>query len=139
MGEADKSVFQLYRSGVLDSASCGTNLDHGVLTVGYGTESGKDYWKVKNSWGATWGMNGYVLLARGKNMCGISQSASYPTGAKPSSGPGPTPSPSPSPPGPSPSPPAPGATHYGDPYVGACMSDEVNITIQGVAGAVCSP
>merc|ERR1711879_578354 len=80
--EADKSVFQLYRSGVLDSASCGTKLDHGVLIVGYGTESGKDYWKVKNSWGPTWGMEGYLLMSRGNNMCGIAQQPSYPTGAK---------------------------------------------------------
>lgn len=134
--EADKSVFQLYKSGVLDSPSCGTNLDHGVLIAGYGTESGKDYWKVKNSWGTVWGMEGYILLARGKNMCGISLSASYPTGAKPASGPSPPgPSPGPSPP----TPPSPGSTHYGDPYQGSCMSDEVNITITGVQGAVCSP
>jgi len=46
--EADKSVFQLYRQGVL-SGTCGTKLDHGVLAVGYGTLNGKDYWKVKNS------------------------------------------------------------------------------------------
>merc|ERR1719450_1372347 len=50
--EADKSVFQLYKSGVL-SQTCGTNLDHGVLVVGYGTMDGQDYWKVKNSWGAS--------------------------------------------------------------------------------------
>merc|ERR1711937_834810 len=71
--EADKSAFQLYKSGVLDSAACGKKLDHGVLAVGYGTEGGKDYWKVKNSWGATWGMEGFILLGRGNNICGISQ------------------------------------------------------------------
>jgi C1A family cysteine protease len=148
--EADKSAFQFYKSGVFDNAGCGTQLDHGVLVVGYGTMDSKDYWKVKNSWGATWGLNGYILIARGKNMCGISQSASYPTGAKkasPSPGPAPGPSPGPSPgpapgpsPGPSPGPgPAPGSTHYGDPYEASCKSDEVNITITGVGGAVCSP
>jgi C1A family cysteine protease len=80
--EADKSVFQLYKSGVLKSKQCGTTLDHGVGIVGYGTLSGTDYWKVKNSWGTTWGMDGYILIERGTNECGISQSASYPTGAK---------------------------------------------------------
>jgi C1A family cysteine protease len=79
--EADKSAFQLYRGGVLDSSACGTQLDHGVLVVGYGTD-GKDYWKVKNSWGASWGENGYIRMVRNKNMCGISQQPSYPTGAK---------------------------------------------------------
>jgi len=77
--EADKSSFQLYKSGVLDNPACGTNLDHGVLAVGYGTASGKDYWKVKNSWGTSWGMNGYVLIQRGTNKCGIASQPSYPT------------------------------------------------------------
>ena len=84
--EADKSVFQLYSGGVLTSKTCGTQLDHGVGIVGYGTLSGTEYWKVKNSWGSSWGMNGYILMERGTNECGISQSASYPTGAKPYSG-----------------------------------------------------
>jgi len=80
--EADKNAFQLYKSGVLDNAACGTNLDHGILIVGYGTDGSKDYWKVKNSWGASWGESGYLRMVRNKNQCGISQQASYPTGAK---------------------------------------------------------
>jgi C1A family cysteine protease len=69
--EADKSVFQLYKSGVLTSKQCGTQLDHGVGIVGYGSQENTDYWKVKNSWGASWGMDGYILIERGTNECGI--------------------------------------------------------------------
>lgn len=84
--EADKMVFQLYKGGVL-SGMCGAQLDHGVLVVGYGTDAtGGDYWKVKNSWGPSWGMEGYVLLKRGKGgsgECGILTQPSYPVVAKP--------------------------------------------------------
>lgn len=76
--EADTSSFQFYSSGVYDDPSCGLNLDHGVVAVGYGTENGKDYWLVRNSWGSSWGDQGYIKIARGDNRCGVSQEASYP-------------------------------------------------------------
>jgi C1A family cysteine protease len=84
--EADQNCFQFYSGGVLSDPSCGTNLDHGVLAVGYGMyQSTTPYWYVKNSWGASWGMDGYVLLAKGTGgvgECGIASEPSYPTGAK---------------------------------------------------------
>jgi len=78
--EADQACFQFYHRGVLDDASCGTNLDHGVLLVGFDTDSAssKDYWLVKNSWGKSWGDNGYIKFVRGKNQCGLTLAASYP-------------------------------------------------------------
>lgn len=79
--EADKSIFQSYKQGVITGGSCGKNLDHGVLAVGYGTTGSQTYWKVKNSWGKSWGMEGYVLLAKDTDECGIADGPpSYPTG-----------------------------------------------------------
>jgi len=75
--EADQSAFQFYSGGVF-SAACGQNLDHGVLIVGYGTLNSKPYWIVKNSWGATWGMQGYILMIQGKDECGLALAASQP-------------------------------------------------------------
>ena len=78
--EADQPVFQQYTSGIISSSDCGTSLDHAVLAVGYGTENGQDYYLVKNSWGATWGENGYVRIAAtedGEGICGIQMYASY--------------------------------------------------------------
>ena len=72
--EADKSVFQFYKSGIFESDKCGDNLDHGVLVVGYTN----DYWIVKNSWGPSWGENGYIRIKMGDNICGISNMPSYP-------------------------------------------------------------
>jgi len=79
--EADKPVFQSYGGGVLNDASCGTQLDHGVLIVGYGNEGGQDFWVVKNSWGAGWGESGYIRIAdvAGQGICGINTAAVYPT------------------------------------------------------------
>jgi C1A family cysteine protease len=81
--EADSFYFQSYSSGVLTSDKCGTKLDHGVLAVGYGTENGNDYWLVKNSWGTSWGDNGYVKIGRSDStndpgICGIAMQPSYP-------------------------------------------------------------
>jgi cathepsin L len=79
--EADKMVFQTYTSGVLNSTKCGTSLDHAVLAVGYGTESGQDYWLVKNSWNTTWGDQGYIKLAivDGEGICGVQMEPLAPT------------------------------------------------------------
>jgi C1A family cysteine protease len=74
--EADQSGFQMYKSGIF-SGTCGKNLDHGVLNVGYGTSSGTDYWKVKNSWGTSWGEAGYIRMIRNKDECGIGDQPSY--------------------------------------------------------------
>merc|ERR1712072_791725 len=70
--QADQSVFQQYKSGVITSG-CGSNLDHGVTAVGYDGNA----IKVKNSWGKSWGANGYVQIDA--SQCGITTSASYPT------------------------------------------------------------
>merc|ERR1712032_552554 len=73
--EADQSAFQRYSSGIITSG-CGTNLDHGVLAVGYDTAQG--YYLVKNSWGESWGDNGYLKISTSGNVCGIHSQPSYP-------------------------------------------------------------
>lgn len=81
--EADTRTFQLYKGGVISSDACGTNLDHGVLIVGYGTENETPYWLVKNSWGTSWGENGFVKIERSDSendagVCGIAMQPSFP-------------------------------------------------------------
>jgi len=78
--EADQQCFQFYSGGILSDPSCGMQLDHGVLAVGYDTDptTNTPFWIVKNSWGTSWGEQGYVRMIRGQNECGIAQEASYP-------------------------------------------------------------
>merc|ERR1711963_934066 len=67
---ASDSGFGSYKSGVFDQCT-DTTINHAVLAVGYGTENGKDYWLVKNSWGTNWGDGGYIKMLRGSNHCRI--------------------------------------------------------------------
>ena len=87
---ADQKSFQLYKSGVFTDV-CGTDLNHGVLLVGYGNENGLDYYILKNSWGSSWGNSGFMYLGRGNDpstgksynngagQCGVLGMASYPS------------------------------------------------------------
>jgi KDEL-tailed cysteine endopeptidase len=78
--QANQLSFQHYSSGVL-TGRCGQNLDHGVLAVGYGTDAatGVDYWKVKNSWGDSWGEAGFIRIERSDaDLCGVLDAASFP-------------------------------------------------------------
>ncbi|KAK8653477.1 hypothetical protein V6N13_127473 [Hibiscus sabdariffa] len=80
--DARDSAFQFYSSGIFTGA-CGTDLDHGVTAVGYGSEDGTDYWLIKNSWGTGWGEEGYIRMQRNikakEGLCGIAMDSSYPT------------------------------------------------------------
>lgn len=75
--QANQLAFQFYSSGVL-TGTCGKRLDHGVLAVGYGSDGGLAYWKIKNSWSASWGEAGYIRIQRGVDKCGVADAASYP-------------------------------------------------------------
>jgi len=78
--DASHNSFQLYKTGIYYEAACSSSrLDHGVLAIGYGSDSTGDYYIVKNSWGVSWGMKGYINMARNRqNNCGIATQAAYP-------------------------------------------------------------
>ena len=82
--EADTRYFQSYSGGILTSTSCGTSLDHAVEIVGYGEDNGVKYWTVRNSWGPTWGEQGYVRILRSDStndigICGVAAQPSFMT------------------------------------------------------------
>jgi hypothetical protein len=78
--EADRLVFQTYSSGVITSSKCGTSLDHAVIVTGYVTSTSPNYWIVRNSWGASWGEEGYVNIgmSSGAGICGINSDPAQP-------------------------------------------------------------
>jgi len=138
--DAEDPNFQHYRGGIM-TQSCGTNLDHAVLAVGYDSQS----YTIKNSWGNWWGEKGYIRFARrvgdnGYGKCGVLMQPTQPVACKlvgPS--PGPTPTPKPTTPGPHPTP-TPGTESYANPANG-CKDGETAITMTsvGVQGTYCAP
>jgi KDEL-tailed cysteine endopeptidase len=78
--QANQLSFQLYTSGIFTNTNCGTNLDHATNVVGWGTSNGMDYWIMRNSWGTSWGMSGYMELeiVSGPGLCGIQMGPLYP-------------------------------------------------------------
>ena len=77
--DASSVHFQLYSGGIFNNPHvCTTNTTHGILIVGFGP----NYWHVRNSWGHTWGENGYFKIrydATGEGLCGINKQVLYPT------------------------------------------------------------
>jgi len=69
----DAAQWQFYSSGVMTPSQCGTSLDHCVQAVGYDTAANPPYWNVRNSWGADWGMSGFIRLEYGHNTCGLTE------------------------------------------------------------------
>jgi len=70
------SAFQSYKTGVFTGA-CPGQVNHAVLLTGYGTQGTTDYWWIKNSWGASWGDQGYIRFPRGQNKCQMGYASVY--------------------------------------------------------------
>jgi len=90
----DATSWQTYTGGIMSNCQ-GTQMDHGVLIVGFDSSNSPPYWTIKNSWGTSWGENGYIRVEMGTNQCGITQAPSTSVAGKgPSPGPSPAPAPS---------------------------------------------
>ena len=81
--DASHKSFGFYANGVYYDEACGNkpdDLDHAVLAVGYGQFSSSEneqYWIIKNSWSTYWGNDGYILMSRKNNNCGVATAASF--------------------------------------------------------------
>ena len=143
--EADHTSFQLYKGGTYDDVSCGTKLDHAVLLTGFGAdESGMPYYILKNSWGTSWGMGGYMYLRRNQNTCGVATMPVVPQNVQAVAGPA-SPRP-PTPPFPPPTPPnvpPPGAASLLDAgavaFFSACLSLLVTLFALLISAMCCKP
>lgn len=83
--DCEAALFKNYKSGIIGAdpkSQCDGIHNHVILLVGYGTEHGVNYWKVRNSFGTDWGEDGYVRIVRDRNMCGLGGEQYAPTGAK---------------------------------------------------------
>jgi len=77
----DAGILQSYSSGIIDptAGECSTtSLDHAIVIVGYGVEGAKPFWIVRNSWGVSWGEQGYFRIIRGKGACGLNAGVVFP-------------------------------------------------------------
>lgn len=66
----DAEAWQNYNGGILAASQCGDNVDHAIQLTGYSSSQG-GYWIVRNSWGSSWGENGFIWLQYGQNTCDI--------------------------------------------------------------------
>lgn len=82
--QANQYSFQAYTSGIFTNTRCGTNLDHATVVVGWGQEGSTEYWIMRNSWGVTWGEEGYmkIEIVSGHGLCGIQMEPLYPEAKK---------------------------------------------------------
>jgi len=79
--DAASIKFSFYTSGIYTADECGTAIDHAVLLVGYGSENGQEYWIMKNSWGSSWGEDGYMRMALdgdGVGTCAVQNDVQQP-------------------------------------------------------------